>query len=196
MSATTRRESLSCADTAKLVRRILAESFPGVRFGVRSSTYAGGASIRINWVDGPTVRQVDATAGRLSGAYFDGMTDYQGANYHTLDGRPVRFGANFIFGDRRTSPAALEATIMHLFTTRAEFASQPWPAILTHDDGTAYIDTADPVCTLRVGPDWGSSLIYQVGYATSHTATMPSPTLARIAFTHDDGYSRSVGSRG
>lgn len=34
----------SCAETAKLLRQALKESFPGVKFSVRSSTYAGGAS--------------------------------------------------------------------------------------------------------------------------------------------------------
>lgn len=44
-----RHAYLTTADTAKLVRSTLAARFPGVRFYVRSSTYAGGSSIRVAW---------------------------------------------------------------------------------------------------------------------------------------------------
>ena len=91
---------LSCADTAKLVRAALKETFPGVKFSVRSDVYAGGASIRIKYTDGPTYEQVKAVAGMFEGSYFDGMTDYKGSNYSSLDGQEVRFGADFIFVNR------------------------------------------------------------------------------------------------
>ena len=83
---------LSCAETAKLVRAALKESFPGVKFSVKSSVYSGGASINIKYTDGPTYEQVKAVAGMFEGAYFDGMTDYKGSNYGSLDGNEVRFG--------------------------------------------------------------------------------------------------------
>lgn len=38
------RKYLSCAETAKLLRQALKESFPGVKFSVRSSVYSGGAN--------------------------------------------------------------------------------------------------------------------------------------------------------
>ena len=38
---------LTCAETAKLARAALKQAFPGVRFSVRSDTYAGGASIHV-----------------------------------------------------------------------------------------------------------------------------------------------------
>jgi hypothetical protein len=85
---------LSCADTAKLVRAALKETFPGVKFSVKSSVYAGGASINIAYIDGPSAPQVEAVAKAFQGAYFDGMTDYKGCNYNTLDGQAVRFGAD------------------------------------------------------------------------------------------------------
>jgi hypothetical protein len=46
---------LSCAETAKLVRAALKESFPGVKFSVKSSTYAGGASIMLPTLTAPTL---------------------------------------------------------------------------------------------------------------------------------------------
>lgn len=35
---------MTTAETAKMVRRALGEAFPGVKFSVRSKTYAGGSS--------------------------------------------------------------------------------------------------------------------------------------------------------
>ncbi len=70
-----RKRHLSAAETAKLVRQALKDAHPGVKFSVRSHNYAGGASVRVNWTDGPTCREVEATANRYAGADFDGMTD-------------------------------------------------------------------------------------------------------------------------
>src|SRR5438105_5067216 len=69
------------ADTAKLVRAALGETFKGTRFSVRSSTYSGGASIDVRWTDGPTGEQVDAVAQLYAGATFDGMIDLK--SYHS-----------------------------------------------------------------------------------------------------------------
>jgi hypothetical protein len=66
---------LSCADTAKLVRAALKRAFPGVKFSVRSSTYAGGASMDVGWTDGPAAAAVDAVIQPYSGAAFDGSID-------------------------------------------------------------------------------------------------------------------------
>ena len=66
---------LSCADTAKLVRAALKKAFPGVKFSVRSDTYAGGASIRVRWTDGPTTKAVEEVAKVYEGGGFDGMID-------------------------------------------------------------------------------------------------------------------------
>lgn len=66
---------LSCAETAKLVRAALKRTFPGVKFSVKSRTYAGGASIDCYWTDGPCARAVEAVTGQFRGANFDGMID-------------------------------------------------------------------------------------------------------------------------
>jgi Large polyvalent protein associated domain 29 len=75
---------LSCAETAKLVRKALKTAFPGVKFSVRSSTYSGGASIRVGWTDGPTSKEVEAITGKFSGAGFDGMIDLKYHKEHWL----------------------------------------------------------------------------------------------------------------
>lgn len=66
---------LSCAETAKLIRVQLKTKFPGIKFGVKSHVYSGGASIRIDWIDGPTQEMVDAVAKPFAGSGFDGMID-------------------------------------------------------------------------------------------------------------------------
>ena len=94
------KQYLSCADTAKLVRAALKESFPSVKFSVRSSVYSGGASINVGWSDGPSADQVKGIVSAFEGSYFDGMTDYKGSKYGSLDGQEVWFGADFIFVNR------------------------------------------------------------------------------------------------
>ena len=81
---------ISVVDTAKLIRAALKESFAGVKFSVKSSSYAGGASINISYVDGPTSKQVEYVISVFEGSYFDGMQDYKGQNYANLDGEEVK----------------------------------------------------------------------------------------------------------
>lgn len=77
---------LSCAETAKLVRQALKEAFPGVKFGVRSSTYSGG------------------------------MTDYKGSCYALYQGEQTRFGADFIFCERDYSDRLIDNAITALWS--------------------------------------------------------------------------------
>ncbi|MCJ2129240.1 LPD29 domain-containing protein [Methylobacterium sp. E-045] len=100
------RRYLSCAETAKMIRTALKQAFPEIKFSVRSSNYAGGASIRVGWVDGPRTAQVEAIAKTFSGASFDGMQDLKSSNTHTVDGQPVRFGSDYVFCNRECSDAA------------------------------------------------------------------------------------------
>jgi Large polyvalent protein associated domain 29 len=110
---------LTCAETAKLLRAQLKRDFPGQKFSVRSDTYAGGASIRVRWTDGPKRADVDKVCQLYAGASFDGMIDLK--SYHTSwlrdeEGEPqeVHFGADFVFTDRDVSPerdARIKATV-------------------------------------------------------------------------------------
>lgn len=102
---------LSCAETAALVRKALKESFPEIKFGVRSKTYSMGASITVSWTDGPNNKQVDAVIQRFSGASFDGSIDLKSYHRSVLDGREVHFGADFIFTNREHSDGVIGRTI-------------------------------------------------------------------------------------
>jgi hypothetical protein len=184
------RRYLSCAETAKLVRAALKESFPGVKFSVRSDSYAGGASIDVRWVDGPTGKQVDEILGAFEGAYFDGMIDYKGSRYHKLDGKPVHFGANFINGSRKESPALIAKAIQYL---KAKYPSQ------IGEEATPEAYEAGKLS--RVFPcggewSWENSLQQMIRKAavkrSAFAAPMKSATLARVSFEGDDGYGRGT----
>jgi hypothetical protein len=77
-------EYLSVKDTAKIVRGALAKAFPGIKFSVRSETYSGGASINVQWTDGPTAQMVDNVVQAYRGKDFDGMIDMATSRGHWL----------------------------------------------------------------------------------------------------------------
>jgi len=79
-------EYLTCAETAKLVRKALARSFPGVKFSVRSDVYSNGASIRVHYQDAALdQREVQQVAERYAGSDFDGMIDMKYSRRAFLD---------------------------------------------------------------------------------------------------------------
>lgn len=94
---------ISLADTAKLVRKALAEAFSGVKFSVRCAR--GSSAIRVSWTDGPSADQVGLITEDFRGGYFDGSIDYAGSVYAMHNGQRVRFGADFITHSRDYSPA-------------------------------------------------------------------------------------------
>ena len=170
------RKYLSCAETAKLVRATFKESFPNVKFSVKSSTYSGGASININYKDGPTYDQVKAVVGMFEGSYFDGMTDYKGSCYGSLDGQEVRFGADFIFVNRGFTVDFLTQQV----AKACEYFGYAMPQITDSEYSGAYI--AD-----RLDYEANRRIMGQVS-EVSLCATSPSATLARVGFLGDDGY--------
>ena len=96
----------SCTDTAKLIRKALKAEFPGQKFSVRSSQYAGGASVRVHYEGALELAKVEEVAGQFKGATFDGQDDSM--HYHTamLDGQSVRYGADFVFVSQELSDEA------------------------------------------------------------------------------------------
>ena len=69
------KQYLTCAETAKLVRKELKKHFPKTKFSVRSNTYSMGASIDVKWKDGPTCKQVESVVSVYGGKGFDGSID-------------------------------------------------------------------------------------------------------------------------
>jgi hypothetical protein len=132
---------LSVAESAKLIRAALKKAFGKQKFSVRSSSYAGGASVSIAWTDGPTTKAVDAVVQPFSSRGFDGSIDmaYSKTSYMLPDGtvtygetegtsgsmgyvtpvknplpegaRKVHFGSNYVSTSRANSAAAVKAAL-------------------------------------------------------------------------------------
>lgn len=182
------RDYLSVAETAKLVRQALKESFPGIKFGVRSKSYSGGASINVDWTDGPNVNQVEWVTSSFEGAYFDGSIDYKGNKYHALDGRPISFGADFIFESRSYSDAAF---IRALRTLQGRYPGN-------------YADVAEKISAeaFKRGDLWSvpffggaygrdnvqAAINGELSKQSDRLTLAKSPTLERVRFRGDDGY--------
>ena len=94
---------ITAAETAKLLRVALKAKFPKVKFSVRSETYAGGASIRVGWIDGPQAWEVDPIAQKFAGADFDGMIDLKTHHPIYIDGKAVRTLNDFVFCEREVT---------------------------------------------------------------------------------------------
>jgi Large polyvalent protein associated domain 29 len=168
---------LSVAETAKLLRSALKESFPGVKFSVRSSSYAGGASIYVSYTDGASFDDVNSVCKQFEGAYFDGMIDYQGYKNHLLDGEKVHFGASYVFCNRDYSEQFYNQVMQSIFK---KFNVQE----LSYNDfrqGRAYDWVTENNIKLN-------NFLSDELRRTSIVKTHDSKTLQRIKFIGDDGY--------
>lgn len=138
---------LSPTETANEIRAALKAAFPGVKFGVRTSKYSGGSSIRVTYERGPASDKVSRIADRFQGRDFDGMTDsssYRGSMLLVAaDGtvREVRCSGSFVFVNRDHDDAtyqACEAAIVaryaeghapapHLLRVHGPMGATDWP---------------------------------------------------------------------
>lgn len=189
-------QRFTCAETAKLIRTALKETFAGVKFSVRGREYSGGASIRIEWIDGPTTAQVEKITDRFKASYFDGSIDYQGSINQMMDGKPVSFGADHIFTERQNSDEAVALAIDAVYSGfahnfKAEGFDKPtveqyrkgalmdWRLAGVHADGNASVQ---------------ADIRNAMAQRSAHTAEVKhSKTAGRVFVTHDDGYSRQHG---
>jgi hypothetical protein len=105
---------IDTVEVAKIIRGELKTNFPGVKFSVKSDRYAGGSSIRVNWYDGPTTKEVESIVGHYHGASFDGMTD--STNFHNSEykGETVHFSNHYLFCERKYTVAALEEVAKYI----------------------------------------------------------------------------------
>ena len=161
---------ISCADTAKLIRKVLKARFPGIKFRVRSKTYSGGASINVGWMDGPTRDLVESHVKSFAGSGFDGMIDlaYSKTAYLLPDGSAAFASTIGTEGSRGVYPAE-KAWMPEAGSERVHFGSdyvfcdrsfsegitrravaaihRKWGGfdldnivIKTHDNGVAWVD--------------------------------------------------------
>jgi hypothetical protein len=188
---------LSCAETAKMIRSVLKESFPGIKFSVVSSTYSMGASITIKYNDGPNADAVKAAISIFEGSYFDGMQDYKGQRYAAIDGQEMSFGADYVFVNRYVSDAAMAQAIDALYEKFAgNFANDPLPKATVEDYNQGRLFGRD---IPGMGNGLANEFVRQIGIVIQDTnagfAVQPSATLARITSLGDDGYGQGCVGR-
>lgn len=66
------------AQVATLIKAELKAKFPKYAFSVKSSTFAGGDSVDVNYIatiGGPRLKEVETIADKYQAGHFDGMTD-------------------------------------------------------------------------------------------------------------------------
>lgn len=137
---------ISCAETAKLVRKALKESFPNFKFGVKSKRYSGGASITIYWTDGPTQKEVQEVTDCFAGASFDGMIDLKSHHTSELNGERVSFGADYVFTSRSYSARFLRDRVIE---AAFQFGHdiETLPRVVVDGGLDAYVETTSiPIC--------------------------------------------------
>lgn len=99
---------------AKNIRLELRAAFPGVKFSVKTSRFAGGDSIDVRWIDGPTSSQVEAIANRYAAGSFDGMTDSY--NYERSAWTDAFGDAKYVSCSRDHSDRAITSSVRTVAT--------------------------------------------------------------------------------
>lgn len=138
------------AEAAKMIRRELKQTFPGVKFTVRSKSYSGGSSVNVSWTDGPTQRDVEAVINKYQRGHFDGMYDM----YEMSNSRKDIPQVKFVFANRTYSSEVFNKTAHRL---GAEFGiSVHNDSDMTWMDATGYamvtatrVELADQDLTLQ-----------------------------------------------
>lgn len=133
---------ISVTETAKLIRQELKNNFKGIKFSVRSSSYAGGASINVSWIDGPCEPAVSRIVKRFEGASFDGMTDSTTYRTGEWSGEEVHFGSDYVMTRRKFSRAFVEAIIAQ-YCKRFGLSSDTIKVVGKDDDAWANTNKLD-----------------------------------------------------
>ena len=190
---------LSCAETAKLIRVALRAEFPGQKFSVRSSTYAGGASISVGWTDGPSTKEVDQILNRYEGKSFDSSIDMACHWQHWLlpdgtvtvaQGTGTEGSMGFIPSINTDRPEGAELVSMgadYVHTSReltadflrpiaervAKREGKMIPEIKTYNSGAAYANSPDANLTTEIWRETNKISAYQETPATIPTPSTP-----------------------
>jgi hypothetical protein len=151
---------LTCAETAKLVRKELKRTFPGQKFRVHSHTYAGGASVSIGYTGGPSERTVEDAVNWLQGCDFDGSIDLKTYRDSVLvandDGsyEQIKSGANFIHAQRAVADDELAELL-------AEIGSIEGKELTGAEAVGVYCDDDGSFTPLNGSTEWVQDLVYR-----------------------------------
>ena len=140
-------------ESAKEIRKVLMQSWPGVKFSVRVRRFAGGSAVDINWTDGPTQKEVRGATDHLKG---------YGNGYYN----------EYIGTSRRHSREAMEAAAKAV----ARYYGVPVPEIAMSGDSPYIEDYTDAdgeaLCDRIHSAAWRVSL-YGVDVAKAFDEALP-----------------------
>lgn len=105
--ADTKGGSLIAAKKNLLIE--LKARWPSVKFSARTSRYSMGDSLRVGWVDGPSVAEVREISGKYSAGHFDGMQDMY--EYSSSAWTEAFGDAKYVFEEREYSDKAVASAI-------------------------------------------------------------------------------------
>lgn len=123
--------TITCTEAARMLRKELKRHFPQTKFSVRSSIYAGGASISVNYTDGPSISDIAAITGQFAGSRSGrdeyGNEDIVTPKRLTMDGHQVTLYCDFVFVRRDLSDEARAKRdeALAAYWVPAEFADLP-----------------------------------------------------------------------
>jgi DNA-binding CsgD family transcriptional regulator len=141
---------LDAKELAALVRKALKQSFPGVKFSVRTDRYSMGSSVNVSWTDGPTSNQVDEILDIYRDVDGTRNDDTEIMRCNALDGEPVRFGS-YVFGHRQHSDTFI-ASVKKSVAALSDVERAKFMAALT-DHQQDYPYTVVSLCQRQDSPE-------------------------------------------
>lgn len=126
----------SCVIAAKNIRIELKAAFKCVKFSVKSESFSGGNAIRVSWVDGPTVAQVEEITSKYRAGCFDGMTDCYEYEFSYWG---EAFGdAKYISASRSVSDELVERVLAALAEKYGTIDGEACPSVEAYRNGSLY----------------------------------------------------------
>lgn len=147
---------------AKMVKKELKQSFPGIKFSVTSDSYSGGNSLRASWVNGPTCEAVHKIIDKYQYGHFDGMWDI----YENSNNRDDIPQVKYVFADREVDEEIKEEVFKSLQKTHAHFDTvatidECSPTLMKHwSVWTAREYIYRVICKLDLSKGFNQEMIY------------------------------------
>jgi hypothetical protein len=133
------------------IKKELQNAFPGVKFSVKSSSFAGGNSVDVHWENGPTSAEVDAIISKYEQGSFNGMTDcYEYDHSGYADAVEIWLGSTKYAHSHRKVSAEYVAKIRELLIERGYTFTDEDRHGFARDHQVAYA-TSYPVGAVIVG---------------------------------------------
>lgn len=122
-----------CVVAAKNIRKELKKAFPAIKFSVRSSSYSGGNSINVDYVDGVARVEVEAIVNKYQYGSFNGMEDiYEYSRDYWND---AFGGTKYLFVNREYSDEFVIGVLNNLKSQYDLFCGEECPTFEDYKTG-------------------------------------------------------------